>query len=210
MPSATPTTIKPTSQPSAMPSSCRLLPNPIDICLLIDGSESIDDPQFALSLEFTRDIVNKVSTMSSDSSYSVVVFSSDAQLVGARNENAAATIVKLTNTHHPKQGTQTVEGFNACQATFENVDRPHIILLLTDGDPNGAGSNAEALAEATAAATAAKNAGTIIVSIGVGTLISTTNLMTWATNPGFVFTATDFTGLASITDNIINQLKCGP
>ena len=193
-----------------MPSSCRLLPNPIDICLLIDGSESIDDPQFALSLQFTRDIVDAVSSISSTSLYSVVVFSSDAVLIGALNEDAAATIPKLTNTQHPKQGTQTVKGFNTCQATFTNDGRPHLILLLTDGDPNGAGSNAAALADATFAATAAKSADTIIVSIGVGTLISTPNLMTWASNPGFAFTAANFNSLATITDNIVKQLECDP
>ena len=67
-----------------------------------------------------------------------------------------------------------------------------------------------ALADATAAATAAKDDdGTIIVSIGVGSLITTSNLVTWATNPGFVFTATDFSRLDAIINNIIDQLTCG-
>ena len=176
---------------------------------MIDGSESINEQQYALSLEFTRDIVTKVSDKSPGSLFSVVVFSSDAIIIGPTNENAAATNPKLTNTPQPKAGTQTVKGFKTCQATFPKDGRPHVIVLLTDGDPNGDPTNAIALADATAAATAAKDDdGTIIVSIGVGSLITTSNLVTWATNPGFVFTATDFSRLYAIINNIIDQLTC--
>ena len=107
-----------------------------------------------------------------------------------------------------RSGTQTVKGFNTCQASFPNDNRPHLIVLLTDGDPNGVSTNADALAAATAAADAAKSTGTIIVSIGVGSLITTANLVTWATNSGFVFTATDFSALDAINSNIIDQLSC--
>ena len=91
---------------------------------------------------------------------------------------------------------------------FRSDGKPHLIILLTDGDPNGAGSEEEALADATAAATAAKAAGTTIASIGVGALIATENLAAWATNPDFVFTARDFTVLQSISNSIISQITC--
>ena len=137
-----------------------------------------------------------------------MVFSSEVYTIKAINENANATLPKLNNTYHPKEGTETVKGFNTCQATFPADGKPHIILLLTDGDPNGLGSEDEELAAATAAATAAKANGTTIVSIGVGTLIATDNIVTWATNPKFAFTATSFTTLQSISNSIITQLTC--
>ena len=211
MPTSAPTlmpTKQPTSMPSSMPSACKLLPNDIDICLLIDGSESIKQSQYALSLKFTRDLVNSVYAISPRSVYSVVVFSNDVLVIGATNQNANATLPKLTNTFHPKRGTETVQAFNACQATFPADGKPHLIILLTDGDPNGAGSEEEALADATAAATAAKAAGTTIASIGVGALIATENLAAWATNPDFVFTARDFTVLQTISNSIISQITC--
>ena len=210
MPTSAPTlmpTKQPTSMPSSMPSACKLLPNDIDICLLIDGSESIKQSQYALSLKFTRDLVNSVYAISPRSLYSVV-FIDNVLVIGATNQNANATIPKLTNTTHPKRGTETVKGFNACQATFPADGKPHLIILLTDGDPNGIGSEEEALADATAAATAAKATGTTIASIGVGALIATENLAAWATNPDFVFTARDFTILQNITSSIISQITC--
>ena len=124
------------------------------------------------------------------------------------NEGPAPTIVKLTNTFHPKQGTHTVKGFNACQATFVQDGKPHIIILLTDGDPNGVGSEEQALADATAAAAAAKANGTTIVTIGVGSLIATENLDAWATNPDLSFQAANFTVLQNITSSIIAAITC--
>ena len=211
MPTSAPTLIltkQPTSMPSSMPSACKLLPYDFDICLLIDGSESIKQSQYALSLKFTHDLVNSVYAISPRSLYSVVVFSSDVLVIGATNQDASATLPKLTNTTHPKRGTVPVKAFNACQATFPADGKPHLIILLTDGDPNGAGSKEEALADATAAAMAAKAAGTTIASIGVGALIATENIAAWATNPDCVFTAMDFTVLKSISNSIINQITC--
>ena len=201
-------TKQPTSMPSSMPSACKLLPYDFDICLLIDGSESIKQSQYALSLKFTRDLVNSVHAISPRSLYSVVVFSSDVLVIGATNENANATLPKLTNTFHPNRGTETVKAFNACQATFPTDGKAHLIILLTDGDPNGAGSKEEAIADTTAVVTAAKAAGKTTASIGVSSLIATKNLAAWATNPDFVFTARDFTVLQTISNSIINQLTC--
>ena len=91
-----------TKQPTSMPSACKLLPNDIDICLLIDQSESIKQSQYALSLKFTCNLVNSVYAISPRSLYYVLVFSSDVLVIGATNQDANARLPKLTTTIHSK------------------------------------------------------------------------------------------------------------
>jgi uncharacterized protein with von Willebrand factor type A (vWA) domain len=201
-----------------MPSErvCVLSTNDVVVALVIDGSESIREADFAKQIVFAVDLVTAIQTKATGSSFSIVLFGDKVATSTPTNQNANATIAVLKSLVHPKGSTFTEGGLRAGQATFLNDSKPKAIILLTDGLPTVFGqSEAETLAKTSAAAQEIKDAGTIIASVGVLASISnsiakelTENLNTWASSPRLVFTPPDFIALNGIVDEIIAEIEC--
>ena len=171
------------------------------ICLLLDSSGSIADADFDLGLNFSQGLVSAIDTTSPDSLYSIVLFA-DAAFIRLNYSDATTTSDELAQLTRDYGGTATDLGFEKCQETFDLGDgKSHVIIILTDGDPNDRDS-ADSVANAT------KATGTKIVCVGIGAGIDFDTLSRWSTIPELTFQTDSFTALENLTSSFTSTISC--
>lgn len=113
----------------------------VELCLSIDGSASISDPDFQLQIGGIAASVENplIIPQNSSVSISVVQFSNTTQIVaGSTLIDSQATATTLANTIRAmsqiKSTTNIDAGIAACASTFV-TDGRQVIDISTDGDP---------------------------------------------------------------------------
>ena len=185
-------------------SSAATCETPLDLMLVIDGSGSIFASDFNRMKDFSNGLVDSFAVSDAAARIGVVQFSGQGQgrLEIGLSGNAAAV-------HGAISGMVQIEGFTDIQeglalgqgeiAANGRAGVPHIIILLTDGQQEGAPG------DPVAEAAAARAAGTQIYAVGVGGGPNVDQLNAIASDPDstYVYTVPDFTSLQAIRDQIV-------
>jgi len=214
-PTRSPTTRAPTTlMPSVRP--CVFDSNAAHFTIVIDGSESIRDASFLRVRQAMKELAFGISQASPQSRFSLVSFSKDAVVLG-RDLDANSTFPILSSMIHLKGGTNTPDAINVAQSLYNLTDdKPHIMILITDGVPTiEATLEDEAFALTDAAATAAKNAGTQIVGVQINEALSLFDsellfdaMQKWVSEPQLLFVLASWEALLTKLKPIIADIEC--
>jgi hypothetical protein len=176
---------------------------------------------YVASAQFVIETVKGVQNVT-NGTYGFVKFATNGVIVTSLT--SPANVTSLVNTTAYSGGwTNTAQAFSQCQTVLGN-DGTRILVMLTDGNPtacNGAtncsstcpssGSTCTASATTLASnqAKLARDNNITVISVGVGTGITYSNLLNWSGNdPLLVLNVTDFTQLNSRIAKLVETITC--
>lgn len=166
---------------------------------------------FANVKEFSGIMVNLLGDFQADKSFSVVQFSTSAEVVSGLS--SVEQVSQVINQFDYTGGlTNHESAIQKCQQTLEDSpssDRKNFIMLVTDGVSSEPGFDPEGAAER--AASVAKSAGTFIIPVFIspnGNDPSALAFMRRLSSDGKVFDVTDFGSLTSLQDRLVDQVSC--
>ena len=195
----------------------------VDLCFIIDSSGSIRDNNVAgqpdnwiLQLEFITNIVRAFSIGPDASQIGAVVFSNQARLEFALNayDNNQDVTDAILDINYVGGETDTLEAlvqtrtqcFNPSYGDRRDVD--NLAIIVTDGVPNPSNLRQPAIEEARRL----RDAGTLMVSVGITDVIDEAFLKEMSSSPQTLgtnyFTATNFAALAEIR-KVVVEGTCG-
>ena len=191
----------------------------MDLCFIVDASQSIDSANWQLQLEFLTLIVDRFTVSPIHVRIGAVVFSDRAELSFKLNDFSDAERVKkaIDDIEYLNEQTNTAEGFRVTREecfNFDNGDRqniPNMAILISDGrpEPNENIRIPAALAEAEAL----KNADVTLLAIGVTSYIDADFLRSVSSAPQIegqnFFLTPDFNYLGSIQNSVVDE-TCDP
>lgn len=207
--------IHPDSQPVYLPvvlnNPCTEISTPADIILSLDTSGSMGDPagdgsqtKLDAAKEAASNFIDLLDFPNDQAG--IVSFDNDATLDHSLSVDA-------TSLHNALQvlvagGATRIDlalavSRDELTGPRHNPDSSAVLILLTDGYPNGA-TDDEVLAEADAA----KAAGVIIYTIGLGDNVHTSLMQAVATTPAHYFYAPSTAELTDIYEQIANVVHC--
>ncbi len=176
----------------------------IDLVLVIDGSGSIFASDFSKVKDFSNDLVSSFAVSDSAARIGVVQFSGEGQgrVEIGLSGNASAVHAAINNMAQIEGYTDIQEGLALGQDEIAANARPgvpRVIILLTDGQQEGAPGDPVAEAEA------ARAAGTEIFAVGVGGGPNIDQLNAIASDPdgAHVYSVEDFNSLQAIRDQLV-------
>ena len=200
----------PTPTPTPSPEPCEKKP---DVMLALDRSGSINSSELSQLKSAANDFIDSLSPAADEAHVGMVSFSTSSTL----------------NTHLTDDGTSVQAAINALtsggltnlQSAINNAsgelanpgdghdradgDSPDFMVIITDGNPNEPGSDANARAVAAAAADAARAAGTTVYVLGVGNDVDDTYLENEiADDAAHYFSVANFGDLSTILNEIAN------
>ena len=215
--------MQPTDQPSLAPSCSE---PEFNLCFAIDMSGSVCPNRnlkaelragcnnFDKMTEFSVNLINKMEEdLDADKSFSVVRFSSDAELVSSLT-SAENTVQVIEGLGFTGGATNTAEAIETCQSSFasSSFDRKNFILMITDGLPNCGWTCNSTEKDAEEEASAAKEAGTTIIPIFIDKLKDIEKegqkFMEKISSDGEVLDVTDFESLNTLQDGLIDEFTC--
>ena len=185
-------------------SSAATCETPLDLMLVIDGSGSIFASDFNRIKDFSNGLADSFVISDAAARIGVVQFSGEGQgllEIGLSGSSAAV--------HGAIDGMVQIEGYTDIQeglalgqgeiAANGRPGVPHVIILLTDGQQEGAPG------DPVAEAGAARAAGTTIYAVGVGGGPNTGQLNAIASDPDstYVYSVEDFSSLQAIRDQLV-------
>lgn len=187
----------------------------LDIVLVMDSSGSVNSTQLNQMRTALTSFVNAF-LPGTPSQMAVVDFDTQAYVVQGFTTNIAL-LTSAINTPTSGGFTNWDDALYDARNLFPNrVDKADLIVFASDGNPNyryghlgqiaASTSAANALSAAVVEADLAKTAGIRIETIGIGSGISSANMI--AISSADAYTATDFAGLATTLANMAIQL-CG-
>ena len=162
-------------------------------------------------IEFTKSLVNSLSNIPVEQSYSLVGFGVDAEVAidGVLPEDI---LVSLDEIVYTGGRTNHAAAIDACTSTFGIDDSRNLMLLITDGDPSEPRGSPQADAEVAAAtAKAAYDAFIIPVMIipQFTTLVPEPLVyLSGISGDGTVFDVSDFDVLDSLQDRLLAKMSC--
>lgn len=175
---------------------------PLDLVVVVDGSESIDQADFLLIKQFLHDFADRFAFGTDKANMGLVQFSTEGQGKIERFPTADPAVFDqaIDSMVQIQGGTDIQEGLQLGQAALQERDRPNapnLILLLTDGKDNQPG-------DPVAEAASIKAAGTRIAVVGIGPQTDRTELNAIASDPTstFVTYVDTFQALASSVDHV--------
>jgi hypothetical protein len=185
-------------------SSAATCETPLDLMLVIDGSGSIFASDFNRVKDFSNGLADSFAIGESAARIGVVQFSGEGQgrIESGLSGNAAAVHGAIDGMIQIEGYTDIQEGLALGQGEIAANGRagvPHVIILLTDGQQEGAPGDPVAEAEA------ARAAGTQIYAVGVGGGPNTDQLNAIASDPDgtYVYSVEDFNSLQTIRDQLV-------
>eukprot|EP00035_Acanthoeca_spectabilis_P016009 m.324062 g.324062 ORF g.324062 m.324062 type:complete len:1509 (-) comp16458_c0_seq19:1342-5868(-) len=204
---------------SVIPDGCR---TPLDLALLLDGSGSIEMPQFGGApgnfanrvLGFAKALVPffEYGPLDNQTRMSVTTFASSSSTAinfhFNEHESAAALLTAIDGISYPSGGTATSVGLNLVRTQVfttgngmraANVGIPRVTIVITDGQSNsGFAPRSEALQ------LKGDPTNAMMISIGVGTRYSAAELIDMASEPvqQNVYTLKSFDRIPTIVDKI--------
>ena len=138
-------------------------------CNTLGMNEDTCCSNFGDVVDFSKEMVTSFGELSVDHSFSIVQFSTDAQVV-SELADADQTLKVIDSLKYSGGTTNQGDALRLCQQTLASSsqqDRQNFIVMITDGEPT-----APVLApkfEAEAAAIEAKDAGTFIIPVLIST-----------------------------------------
>ena len=191
----------PREVPQSRAATCE---TPLDLVLVIDGSGSIFASDFTRMKAFSNDLVSAFAVSETAARVGVVQFSGQGQgrIEIGLSGNATAVHAAIDGMAQIEGYTDIQEGLALGQGEIDANGRPgvpHVIILLTDGQQEGAPGDPVAEAEN------ARAAGTEIFAVGVGGGPQIDQLNAIASDPDgtHVFSVQDFTSLQAIRDQLV-------
>lgn len=177
-----------------------------DLMVVMDGSGSIDAPDFELQKQFVNELVSSFNVSPNFAHIGVVQFSShmSGRLEIGLSDDPTAITNTVTNIVQLGGTTDIAEGLTIANDEIVTSGRsgvPKVIVLLTDGQHNEPG-------DPVAIADDIKAQGTMIFSIGVGSGIDIAELNAIASDPDseFVYVAQDFQDLQTIVVGLADKV----
>ncbi|KAL9185642.1 LOW QUALITY PROTEIN: hypothetical protein ACHAXT_003419 [Thalassiosira profunda] len=212
------------AQPTDRPTSAPTCSEPeFDVCFAIDMSGSVcpgDDngcKDFESMQEFAVEMVAEMDLLPGDSSFSVVEFASDSDLVSGLS-SAAVTAVEIDGLKFSAGATNTAGAINDCHSSLRaaTLQRKKFIMMITDGQPTEPGDEDKATKAAEDAATSAKAEGSIIIPIFISKLKDfakekeALEFMERISSDGTFFDVTGFDSLITLQDVLLSEVaNCG-
>jgi hypothetical protein len=176
----------------------------LDLMLVIDGSGSIFANDFTRMKDFSNDLVSSFAVSETAARVGVVQFSGQGQgrIEIGLSGSATAVHAAIGDMLQIEGYTDIQEGLALGQGEIDANGRPgvpHVIILLTDGQQEGAPGDPVAEAEN------ARAAGTEIFAVGVGGGPNIDQLNAIASDPDatHVFSVGDFSSLQAIRDQLV-------
>lgn len=188
----------------------------IDIALVLDSSGSIDNSNLDLMKSSFKNFVDSM-LPGTPTVFSVTDFDTTATVVSTFSDNIT-TVKTAIDIPTSGGGTNWEDGLLKSSGTFDpRSDVPNLIIFASDGEPtfnNGPdGDNTgwlmdgEDLTRAIIQANTIKNAGTRIITLGIGSSVSEANLKSISGADAY-YSAANFSDLAGALDDITTEL-CG-
>ncbi|XP_013407529.1 collagen alpha-1(XII) chain isoform X1 [Lingula anatina] len=184
--------------------ACTLCKDQADITIILDGSESVNAPDFAKQLQFIKSLVRKFEVGPNAAQVGVLqCYSYAVQEFNLNTHSTEAAILAAVDRIKQKRGgtntayalsTARTSSFTAAKGDRSNV--PNVVIVMTDGkSDNRMATVKEAIMLRNFAS---------VFAIGVGSNVDTVELKAMATDPDskYVFTVTDFSLLSNITTQI--------
>lgn len=205
-PSASPSPT-PTPSPSPTPQPCE---KP-DVMLVLDRSGSINSSELSQLKTAANDFVNSLSPTLDGAHVGMVSFSTSSTLNAHLTNNGAsvqAAINVLTSGGLTNLQSAIVNATNELANPGDGHDRPDVsspdfFVIVTDGNPNEPGSDANARAVAATAADNARAAGAEIFVVGVGGDVDATYLQSEiADDAAHYFSVANYSNLSTILGGI--------
>jgi hypothetical protein len=161
---------------------------------------------FDYLIEFTKSVISALAAISVESSFSIVPFATNAELVGnlASAEEALDSLDALT---FAGGRTNHAAAIDLCRASLQSSpvgDRKNYLLLITDGRASEPGGLPGLVAEA--AATEAKSEGIFIITVMIKQWLHA--YLERISSDGVVFDASDFDVLDSLKERLLAQVSC--
>ncbi|XP_013385581.1 collagen alpha-4(VI) chain-like isoform X2 [Lingula anatina] len=172
----------------------------VDITFIIDGSGSVNAPDFAKQLQFIKSLVKEFNVGPNALQVGVLQVCSNAvQEFNLNTHSTEAAILAAVDRIKQKRGgtntalalsTARTSSFTAAEGDRPNV--PNIVIVMTDGQSNNMVATARE-------ATMLRNIASVS-AIGVGSNVNTVELKAMATDPDskYMFTVKDFCALSNI------------
>ena len=159
----------------------------LDIVLVVDGSDSISEPDFEKVKSSIAMLINQLDVEIDKIWFGLVLYSSDITEVVTLQQNKQKLLHRISLLKHARMGTNTALGIQTMDAMlgFGRPGVPKMGVVITDGISLD-------VAATHAAAVAAIKSGVSMFSVGIGNLINYGELQGIATGPGFVLNFTDF------------------
>jgi hypothetical protein len=194
-------------------------------------------PNYVSATDFAIEFINEVELQTpegtSQSKYGVVFFSNEnsppTEVGQSLNSNPTLSTNILRTDPYVGGYTNTASGFRLCNGQLfdSGSNAKRFLVMLTDGNPTACNNvddtptnsdddacGCESLACAPAATAAANHAaaaararGYIVIPVGVGNSISTTNLANWGTGGRYLI-ASDFSDLQTLISSLLNATLC--
>ncbi len=191
----------------------------LDIALVLDNSGSIGGNLSTMKTAFNNFV--KALLPGTPTEFSVTYFDGTAKYALQTFSNSTTTVINAINNVPSSSGqTNWEDAFIKANATFDprpGSDHPNLIIFSSDGQPNLYGPNGSlgsggavdqnALDAAVTQANIIKNAGTRIITLGIGSSVNQSNMVAVSSNDAY-YSASDFSQLPTILDGIAGDL-CG-
>lgn len=196
----------PPPPPPGPPPPCKAK---LDVVVVLDGSASIQAPNWQRALTFTEHLVQGFNISAQQVEMAVVQFSEDAQTVIGLSDDSAAILNAVQNLIQMQLNTNTYKGFKQAKSILDSQGRAgtagKAVILLTDGDQD------EGL-PASIEANALKASNVTIFGVGVGIdPMGQRSIEQWVSAPAVshYFAVTAWTALEKVLQKII-QSACPP
>ncbi|XP_048242135.1 uncharacterized protein LOC124112132 [Haliotis rufescens] len=135
-------------------------------CLVIDGSESVQEANFLIMKNLMKSYISRTSTANNQSRAGVVVFSDSVTSIPI-SANLSALTRQIDALAYPGQGTSTHLGIDQARQMLlqDSTLNPKIMIVVTDGASDNE-------VETRTAAQRAKDAGITIFAVGITEFVS--------------------------------------
>lgn len=174
---------------------------PLDLVIVVDGSESIDQAEFQQIKQFLHNFADNFAFSTDKANMGLVQFATLAKTERTPTADHAAFDQAIDAMVQVRGGTDIQDGLNLAQSVLSQNDRPgapNLILLLTDGRQDT--NTGDPIAEAAAI----KGRGTRIAVVGIGPDTNPTEINAIASDPTstFVTSVASFQNLAAEADHV--------
>ena len=163
----------------------------LDLVLVVDGSDSISDPDFEKIKISIASLVNRLDIENDQIWFGLVLYSSDITEVLRLQHDKQKILQKISLLKHARMGTNTALGIQTMDAILnsgrQNV--PKMGVVITDGISLNTSETHDAAVNAI-------NSGVSMYSAGIGSLIHMGELQGIATGLSYVLNFTDFDNLS--------------
>ena len=178
---------------------------PIDLMLVLDGSDSIAPRDFEVMRDWTTELVSRFTISEDDANIGVIQFSNEAYYESELSSDGSQILNSIAGMSQRAQNTNITEGLNAAGAQFllyGRRDSPRVIIVLTDGNHNE-GPGPIPVANELRGETSAR---TVIIGVAVGS-VDLAEIIAIAGGEFNVIHVPDFDGLRQIL-SILHDYSC--